>query len=248
MTDLAPISFSPWEMFLNAGPVVRCVMILLAVASLLTWTIFIAKSVELLRARIKLTKAEQTLEQANTLDLGEEGTRQNGIAHTLVMAAETERKRSADIPDDSEGLKERIVLHLERLEAAEGRRLMRGTGVLATIGATSPFIGLFGTVWGIMTSFTGIAAAKATSLAVVAPGIAEALLATALGLVAAIPAVVIYNHLARQTASCRAQVADLTSLVMRLVSRDLGRMQALTASGQVVRLGASRDSRSVAGE
>ncbi|ARW16848.1 tonB-system energizer ExbB [Komagataeibacter europaeus] len=248
MTDLAPISFSPWDMFLNAGPVVRCVMILLAVASLLTWTIFIAKSVELLRVRMKLAKAEQTLEQANTLDLGEEGTRQNGIAHTLVMAAETERKRSQDIPDDSEGLKERIVLHLERLEAAEGRRLLRGTGVLATIGATSPFIGLFGTVWGIMTSFTGIAASKATSLAVVAPGIAEALLATALGLVAAIPAVVIYNHLARQTASCRAQVADLTALVMRLVSRDLGRMQALTASGQVVRLGASRDARTVAGE
>ncbi|MFT8720593.1 tonB-system energizer ExbB [Acetobacter sp.] len=248
MTDLAPISFSPWDMFLNAGPVVRCVMILLAAASLLTWTIFVAKSVELLRVRMKLAKAEQTLEQANTLDLGEEGTRQNGIAHTLVMAAETERKRSADIPDDSEGLKERIVLHLERLEAAEGRRLMRGTGVLATIGATSPFIGLFGTVWGIMTSFTGIAASKATSLAVVAPGIAEALLATALGLVAAIPAVVIYNHLARQTASCRAQVADLTALVMRLVSRDLGRMQALTASGQVVRLGASRDARTVAGE
>lgn len=248
MTDLAPISFSPWDMFLNAGPVVRCVMILLAVASLLTWTIFIAKSVELFRVRMKLAKAEQTLEQANTLDLGEEGTRQNGIAHALVMAAETERKRSADIPDDSEGLKERIVLHLERLEAAEGRRLLRGTGVLATIGATSPFIGLFGTVWGIMTSFTGIAASKATSLAVVAPGIAEALLATALGLVAAIPAVVIYNHLARQTASCRAQVADLTALVMRLVSRDLGRMQALTASGQVVRLGASRDARTVAGE
>lgn len=245
---MTAMSFSPWDMFLNAGPVVRCVMILLAAASLLTWTIFIAKSVELLRVRMKLAKAEQTLEQANTLDLGEEGTRQNGIAHTLVMAAETERKRSADIPDDSEGLKERIVLHLERLEAAEGRRLLRGTGVLATIGATSPFIGLFGTVWGIMTSFTGIAASKATSLAVVAPGIAEALLATALGLVAAIPAVVIYNHLARQTASCRAQVADLTALVMRLVSRDLGRMQALTASGQVVRLGASRDARTVAGE
>ncbi|MBO1324460.1 tonB-system energizer ExbB [Acetobacter sp. TBRC 12305] len=245
---MTPISFSPWDMFLNAGPVVRCVMTLLVAASLLTWTILIAKSVELLRVRLKLHKAEQTLEQANTLDVGEEGTRQSGIAHTLVMAAETERNRSADIPDDHDGLKERIVLHLERLEAAEGRKLMRGTGLLATIGATSPFIGLFGTVWGIMTSFTGIAASKATSLAVVAPGIAEALLATALGLVAAIPAVVIYNHLARQSAACRAQVADLTSLVMRLVSRDLGRMQALTQSGQVVRLGASRDARTVAGE
>ncbi|KAA8386419.1 tonB-system energizer ExbB [Acetobacter sp. DmW_136] len=249
MTDLAPISFSPWEMFLNAGLVVRCVMVLLAVAALLTWTIFIAKSVELLRVRVKLAKAEHTLEQAGTLDLGEEGTRKNGIAHTLVMAAETERTRSQDIPDDSEGLKERIVLHLERLEAAEGRRLMRGTGLLATIGATSPFIGLFGTVWGIMTSFTGIAASKATSLAVVAPGIAEALLATALGLVAAIPAVVIYNHLAHQTASCRAQVADLTSLVMRLVSRDLGRSQMQMERGNIVRLGQqNRDARTVAGE
>ncbi|MBB2205836.1 tonB-system energizer ExbB [Gluconacetobacter takamatsuzukensis] len=238
---MTPISFSPWEMFLNAGPVVRCVMTLLAVASLLTWTILIAKSVELLRIRLQLNRAERALANAGTLDLGEEWTREHGgIAHRLVMAAEAERRQSHDIPDDREGLKERIVLHLERLEAAEGRRLMGGTGLLATIGATSPFIGLFGTVWGIMTSFTGIAASKATSLAVVAPGIAEALLATALGLVAAIPAVVIYNHLARQSAACRAQVADLTALVMRLVSRDLGRMQALTASGQVVRLGASR--------
>lgn len=234
---MTPISFSPWAMFLGAGPVVRCVMTLLAVASVLTWTLFIAKSVELLRVRLKLRRAEQALEQANTLDLGEEWTRDNAsIAHTLVMAAETERRCSADIPDDGEGLKERIVLHLERLEAAEGRRLLRGTGVLATIGATAPFIGLFGTVWGIMTSFTGIAASRATSLAVVAPGIAEALLATALGLVAAIPAVVIYNHLARQTASCRAQVADLTALVMRLVSRDLGRARLPAAAGSVVRL------------
>ncbi|MDN7354866.1 tonB-system energizer ExbB [Acetobacter senegalensis] len=237
---LTNISFSPWEMFMNAGPVVRCVMVLLALASLLTWTVFFAKSVELVRVRLKLGRAERALEEAGTLDLGEEHTRGAGIAHALVMAAETERERSQDIPDDREGLKERIVLHLERLEAAEGRHLMRGTGLLATIGATSPFIGLFGTVWGIMTSFTGIAASKATSLAVVAPGIAEALLATALGLVAAIPAVIIYNHLARQSAACRAQVADLTSLVMRLVSRDLGRMQAQLESGQVVRLGVSR--------
>lgn len=225
---------------MNAGLVVRCVMILLAFASLLTWTIFIAKSVELFRTRQKLLKAEQALEEANTLDLGEVSTRQSTIAHTLVMAAETERERSYDIPNDTDGLKERIVLHLERLEAAEGRRLMRGTGLLATIGATSPFIGLFGTVWGIMTSFTGIAASKATSLAVVAPGIAEALLATALGLVAAIPAVVIYNHLARQTASCRALVADLTALVMRLVSRDLGRSLTDTSGGQIVRFDAPR--------
>lgn len=230
-------SFSPWDMFLGAGAIVQGVMVILALASLLSWTVLIAKSVEFIRLKKILKQADSILEDAETLDGAEAYTRDCRIAHTLVMAAEAERTRSHDIPDDTEGLKERIVLHLERLEAAEGRHLMRGTGLLATIGATSPFVGLFGTVWGIMTSFTGIAATKATSLAVVAPGIAEALLATALGLVAAIPAVVIYNHLARQCAGCRAQVADLASLVMRLVSRDLGRMQSLMAKGQVVRLG-----------
>ncbi|MBS1004325.1 tonB-system energizer ExbB [Acetobacter thailandicus] len=232
-----PVSFSPWDMFLNAGPVVRSVIMLLTLASLLTWITFLAKSAELFNVRRKLRHAEKTLEGAHTLDMGEDYVRNTGLPYTLVMAARTERERSQDIPCDSEGLKERIVLHLERLEAAEGRRLMRGTGLLATIGATSPFIGLFGTVWGIMTSFTGIAASKATSLAVVAPGIAEALLATALGLVAAIPAVIIYNYLARQTASCRAQVADITALVMRLVSRDQGRAQALRNNDKVLSFG-----------
>ena len=95
---------------------------------------------------------------------------------------------------DREGVKERVASRLERLEAGAGRRMLKGTGVLATIGATAPFVGLFGTVWGIMNSFIGISKSQTTNLAVVAPGIAEALLATALGLVAAIPAVVIYNH------------------------------------------------------
>ncbi|MFT8862700.1 MAG: tonB-system energizer ExbB [Acetobacter fabarum] len=230
-------NFSPWEMFLGAGPIVQGVMVILILASLLSWTVLLAKSIELIRTKKGLTQAETILEEADTLDGAEAHTRDCRIAHTLVMAAETERARSQDIPDDTEGLKERIVLHLERLEAAESRRLLRGTGLLATIGATSPFVGLFGTVWGIMTSFTGIAASKATSLAVVAPGIAEALLATALGLVAAIPAVVIYNHLARQSAACRAQVGDIASLVMRLVSRDLGRIQSLLDKGRVVRFG-----------
>lgn len=159
-----PLSFSPWEMFLNAGSVVQCVMILLALASLLTWTIFIAKSVEFLSVRRKLKTAEKMLEEADTLALGERSTRPNSIAHTLVMAAETEKAVSYDIPNDNEGLKERIVLHLERLEAAEGRRLMRGTGLLATIGATSPFIGLFGTVWGIMTSLQALPPVKPPAL------------------------------------------------------------------------------------
>jgi biopolymer transport protein ExbB len=106
---------------------------------------------------------------------------------------------------------------------AAGRNISRGTGVLATIGATAPFVGLFGTVWGIMDSFIGISRAHTTNLAVVAPGIAEALLATALGLVAAIPAVMIYTVLARSTVHYRALIGDASAQVMQLVSRDLDR-------------------------
>lgn len=99
--------------------------------------------------------------------------------------------------------------------------MIRGTGVLATVGATAPFVGLFGTVWGIMNSFINISKQHATNLAVVAPGIAEALLATALGLFAAIPAVVIYNMLSRAIVSHRALCADGTAEILRLVSRHL---------------------------
>ena len=104
--------------------------------------------------------------------------------------------------------------------------MMRGTGVLATIGATAPFVGLFGTVWGIMNSFIGISKSQTTNLAVVAPGIAEALLATAFGLAAAIPAVVIYNVFSRQIAAYRALLADASAEVLRLVGRDLDRAAA----------------------
>ncbi len=103
------------------------------------------------------------------------------------------------------------------------RRIARGTGVLATIGATAPFVGLFGTVWGIMNSFIGISEAHTTNLAVVAPGIAEALLATAMGLIAAIPAVVIYNHLVRMISAYRALLSDASAQVMLMISRDHGR-------------------------
>ena len=117
---------------------------------------------------------------------------------------------------DPESLKERVSWLLERIEASASRRIGRGMGLLATIGATAPFVGLFGTVWGIMNSFIGISNAHTTNLAVVAPGIAEALLATALGLFAAIPAVVIYNVFSRSIGGYRALLADGSALVMRL--------------------------------
>ena len=139
----------------------------------------------------------------------------------LMQAAGQEIRLSANLRGD--GLKERIAWQLERLELKASRKIARGTGVLATIGSTAPFIGLFGTVWGIMNSFIGISNAHTTNLAVVAPGIAQALLATALGLIAAIPAVMIYNVLARSTAHYRALLGDASAQVMRLVSRDLDR-------------------------
>jgi biopolymer transport protein ExbB len=139
----------------------------------------------------------------------------------LVRAAVAEAQQSTNLHGD--GLKERIAWQLERIEIALARRITRGTGVLATIGATAPFVGLFGTVWGIMNSFIGISRAHTTNLAVVAPGIAEALLATALGLAAAIPAVVIYNVFARSITGYRGILGDASMHVMRLVSRDLDR-------------------------
>jgi biopolymer transport protein ExbB len=150
-----------------------------------------------------------------------------GEVRELLEAAVTEQKRS--VGSEPEGVKERIAARLERIEAAYGRRILRGTSVLATIGATAPFVGLFGTVWGIMNSFIGISKAHATNLAIVAPGIAEALLATAFGLAAAIPAVVIYNAFARLIAGYRAQLGDASVEVLTLVSRDLDR-PASTAS------------------
>jgi biopolymer transport protein ExbB len=128
---------------------------------------------------------------------------------------------SDDLPAD--GTKARISLRLQRVEALLARRMARGTGVLASIGSCAPFIGLFGTVWGIMDSFVGISRMQTTNLAVVAPGIAEALLATACGLIAAIPAVVIYNVFARVVAGYRLLLGDLATAVLALASRDLDR-------------------------
>jgi biopolymer transport protein ExbB len=127
---------------------------------------------------------------------------------------------------EREGVLARIASRLERIEVARSRDITRGTGVLATIGATAPFVGLFGTVWGIMNSFIGISKAQTTNLAVVAPGIAEALLATAFGLVAAIPAVVIYNVFSRQIAGYRGLLGDASAEIERLVGRDLDRRAA----------------------
>jgi biopolymer transport protein ExbB len=146
----------------------------------------------------------------------------------MIAAANDELSKSEAVLDivSTQGVKERVASQLSRIEAGAGKRIASGTGILATIGSISPFVGLFGTVWGIMNSFIGISKAQTTNLAIVAPGIAEALLATAIGLVAAIPAVVIYNYFARSIGGYRLILADASAAVERLVSRDLDFRQA----------------------
>lgn len=212
---------SPWGMYKNADVVVKAVMIGLAIASIITWTIWIAKGFELMGAKRRLRGEIAALKKAVSLkDASDLSNKPGTLAHTLVHDALEEMRLSANARE-KEGIKERVSFRLERLVAASGRTMSSGTGVLATIGSTAPFVGLFGTVWGIMNSFIGIAKTQTTNLAVVAPGIAEALLATALGLVAAIPAVVIYNVFARSIAGYKAQVSDASAQVLLLVSRDL---------------------------
>jgi biopolymer transport protein ExbB len=219
-------------MFLNADIVVKAVIIGLAFASLVTWTIFVAKSLELRIARSQVRAGLRILIGSASLAQAHEQLHDGATAVSqLMQAAAQEIRLSGTIR--GEGLKERIAWQLERLEIASSRKISRGTGVLATIGSTAPFVGLFGTVWGIMNSFIGISNAHTTNLAVVAPGIAQALLATALGLIAAIPAVMIYNVLARSTAHYRALLGDASAQVMRLVSRDLDRaMQPLAQAAE----------------
>lgn len=216
----APAAITVGGMFLQADWVVKLVMIGLLVASVVSWTVLIAKSLELK----KLSDSQRALRGAvGGLRSLAEAAAGPLAASPLLAEAQEELALSGDALDDRDGVKERIVSRFERHEAATARDLTRGVTILATIGSTAPFVGLFGTVWGIMNAFVGIAEKQTTNLAVVAPGIAEALLATALGLVAAIPAVVIYNHFSRLIAAHRALVADTAAGILRLVSRDLSR-------------------------
>jgi biopolymer transport protein ExbB len=223
-----PHDLSPWGMFLAADIVVKGVMLGLALASLVTWTVWLAKSVELLGAKRRARMAVERLGRSTSLAQVREQVAAGAIKHgpsvALIAAAHAEVEQSDALPAD--GIKERVAISLSRIEARAGRQMSRGTGILATIGSVAPFVGLFGTVWGIMNSFVGISQAQTTNLAVVAPGIAEALLATAIGLVAAIPAVVIYNVFARAIAGYRALLADASAEVMRHLSRDLDRRMA----------------------
>lgn len=219
-----PHNLSPWGMFMAADWVVKGVMIGLAFASLVTWTVWVAKSIELAGARVRAGSTLKVIRRAKTLNEATEAVEKKGGPAALMLRMATHEMQLSDAVvehTDGGGIKERVSSALSRIETHAGRRMSRGTGVLATIGSTAPFVGLFGTVWGIMNSFISISESQTTNLAVVAPGIAEALLATAIGLVAAIPAVVIYNVFARSITGYRHLLADAAAGVERLVSRDL---------------------------
>ena len=230
-----PHDLSPWGMFMAADIVVKGVMIGLAFASVVTWTVLLVKLAELGAAQRSAAGAVRRLVAARGLEDGEEALGRNrGVTGRMVRAAREEMDVSEPVLDhvSDGGVKERIASRLTRMEAHAGRRMAKGTGLLATIGSTAPFVGLFGTVWGIMNSFIGISKAQTTNLAVVAPGIAEALLATAIGLVAAIPAVVIYNFLARAITGYRHTLADASAAIERLASRDLDMRRAVRRPAQ----------------
>jgi biopolymer transport protein ExbB len=221
---------SPWSMFLSADNLVKAVMISLIIASLATWTILLAKTIQLSRGRRQLGEALARISGCRSLAEAHMalGSATNVISE-LLAAAMQEIRLSDDSPSES-GIKERAASRFSEIVRTEARAIRYGMGVIATVGATAPFVGLFGTVWGIMNSFIGISKAQTTNLAVVAPGIAEALLATAVGLAAAIPAVIIYNHFSRATKGYMDLVGRGTGAVGRLVSRDLDRFQSRVIS------------------
>ena len=230
-----PHELTPWGMFMAADMVVKAVMVGLAFASVVTWTIWLVKTLELAAANRAVRRTLGMLRRAPSLAAATKAVpgKSGGAAGAVVRAALAEMETSRALP--AEGVKERAAIAINRIEAHAARRMVLGTGLLATIGSTAPFVGLFGTVWGIMNSFIGISKAQTTNLAVVAPGIAEALLATAIGLVAAIPAVIVYNVFSRAIANYKASLADASAETMRHLSRDLDR----DAAGQGGRMRAA---------
>jgi biopolymer transport protein ExbB len=225
-----PEALSPVSMFMQADMVVKAVMITLVLASMATWTVLLVKTIQLRSARRAARNSLTILLAARSLaDAVRQAGQQSGETGRLLAVAEDEIEKSHGLAGD--GIKERVAWQFDRIEAAAVQRAGRGMGLLATIGSVAPFVGLFGTVWGIMNSFIGISRSHTTNLAVVAPGIAEALLATAFGLVAAIPAVVIYNAFARMTGGYRSVLADASVAILRLLSRDLDR-QSLPAESR----------------
>ena len=189
-------AMSPVALFLQADIVVKAVMVGLLIASVWTWTIIVAHAWKMRRLARENERFERDFWKADDIDRFHETRGREDIPSARVLAAGIAewRRSTGGRAIDKEGTRARLSVALHGAVTAEVDRLAGRLNILATVGSVAPFVGLFGTVWGIMRSFSDIAGAQNTSLAVVAPGIAEALFATALGLFAAIPAVIAYNR------------------------------------------------------
>ncbi|MBP6014825.1 MAG: protein TolQ [Alphaproteobacteria bacterium] len=219
---------SPWTLFMKADIVVKSVMGILLFCSFWSWAIILGKWMRLGSVRAQADKFEQMFWSGRSLDdvyaTLQARSEQHPMAHVFV-AAMREWKRSFEMGPVATGLlpsvKDRISRVMNVTIGREIARLESSLGFLATVGVNATFIGLFGTVWGIMNSFRQIAASHDTSLAVVAPGIAEALFATAMGLVAAIPASVAYNHLSTSVGRIANRLEGFSDEFSAILSRQL---------------------------
>ena len=221
------LNFSVWMMFLKADLIVKLVMLVLIVASVWCWAIIIGKSLRLKRLNTDAAEFEGSFWSGGSLDTlyDKIGTLPKDPMAAIFVSAMKEWRRSNDSgvtsADHGSSLTDRIDRVMDVTLNREIERVERQITILASTGSTAPFIGLFGTVWGIMNSFQSIAISKNTSLAVVAPGIAEALFATALGLLAAVPAVIAYNKISKDVDRYAARLEDFSSEFSAIISRQL---------------------------
>jgi biopolymer transport protein TolQ len=218
-----PGSLSPIAMFLAADPVVKVVMIGLVLASIWTWWIIFSFAFRLGGTQRQAAKFERAFWKADDIDAfyKVEGEADHPTARVFASGVREWRRSTGGGGVDRAGARERIATALGSAVGGEIDRLSDRLNVLATVGSVSPFVGLFGTVWGIMRSFTGIAQQQNTSLAVVAPGIAEALFATALGLFAAIPAVIAYNRFGHRINRIETRLSRFADAFHGMLSRQL---------------------------
>ena len=227
VTTSAEFNFSVWMLFLKADIIVKIVMLLLTVASVWCWAIIIEKSLRLRRLNNNAAEFEDSFWSGGSLDslYDRIGAQPKDPMAAVFASAMKEWRRALDSgvagADRGSSLNDRIDRVMDVTLNREVERVERQMTILASTGSTAPFIGLFGTVWGIMNSFQSIAISKNTSLAVVAPGIAEALFATALGLLAAIPAVIAYNKISKDVDRYAARLEDFSSEFSAIISRQL---------------------------
>jgi biopolymer transport protein TolQ len=227
ISDL-PMDVSFWGLVLQADTIVKIVMLILLIASIWSWSIIIEKTKKFFLLKKQANAFEETFWSGESLEKlykEEEKNPQHPLATVFVAGmyewARASNSNSLSNEKIQAGLQERIHQVMNVAVTRELENVEKNIGFLATVGSTAPFIGLFGTVWGIMNSFQSIALSKDTSLAVVAPGIAEALLATALGLVAAIPAVIAYNKLSNNLNTYALRLQNFASEFEALLSRHL---------------------------